>query len=148
MRILAVALASLIVLLQWPLWIGKGSWLKVWQIESQLADQRKSNEKLKVRNAALDAEVRDLKTGTDAIEERARNELGMVRPEEVFFQVLDKPLEEPPLPGLAGSSAVAEVQPPANAQVKSSTGAVKTQTKQQATSTPTSGIENHAPPKP
>jgi len=103
MRLLAVSLATLIVLLQWPLWIGKGSWLKVWQIESQLADQRKSNEKLKVRNAALDAEVRDLKTGTDAIEERARNELGMVRPEEVFFQVLDKPFEEP----VSGSGAVA-----------------------------------------
>lgn len=92
MRLFAIALATLILLLQWPLWIGKGSWLKVWQIESQLAEQKKQNEKLRIRNAALDAEVRDLKTGTDAIEERARNELGMVRDEEVFFQVLDKPI--------------------------------------------------------
>ncbi len=91
MRILAVVLACLIALLQWPLWIGKGSWLKVWQIESQVTEQKKQNNKLKMRNTALDAEVRDLKTGSDAIEERARNELGMVRAEEVFFQVLDKP---------------------------------------------------------
>jgi cell division protein FtsB len=88
MRLLAIALAALIVLIQWPLWIGKGSWLKVWQIEASLAEQQAQNAKLRSRNAALDAEVRDLKTGTDAIEERARNELGMVRADEVFFQVL------------------------------------------------------------
>ncbi|WP_269531913.1 cell division protein FtsB [Chitinimonas sp. BJYL2] len=88
MRILAIVLALLIVVLQWPLWIGKGSWLKVWQIEAQLSEQTIQNGKLKLRNEALDAEVRDLKTGTDAIEERARNELGMVRQDEVFFQIL------------------------------------------------------------
>jgi cell division protein FtsB len=98
MRLLAISFAAMIVLLQWPLWIGKGSWLKVWQIESQLAAQKQQNEKLTSRNSALDAEVRDLKTGTDAIEERARNELGMVRPEEVFFQVLDKPMPPAALP--------------------------------------------------
>lgn len=89
MRILAVVLAACVVFLQWPLWIGKGSWLKVWQIESQLAEQKGQNAKLQARNDALDAEVRDLKTGSDAIEERARNELGMVRQDEVFFQILD-----------------------------------------------------------
>ncbi|MGQ5522506.1 cell division protein FtsB [Chitinimonas sp. PSY-7] len=89
MRLLALILASCVVLLQWPLWIGKGSWLKVWQIENQLFEQKKQNQKLQARNNALEAEVRDLKTGTDAIEERARNELGMVRQDEVFFQILD-----------------------------------------------------------
>ncbi|WP_374354768.1 cell division protein FtsB [Chitinimonas sp.] len=89
MRLLALILAAAITLLQWPLWIGKGSWLKVWQIESQLADQLAQNNKLKARNDALDAEVRDLKTGTDAIEERARNELGLVRQDEVFYQILE-----------------------------------------------------------
>lgn len=89
MRILAIFLAAVIVALQWPLWVGKGSWLRVWQLDTQLSEHRDSNAKLKERNTALEAEVRDLKTGTDAIEERARNELGMIRQEEVFFQVLD-----------------------------------------------------------
>lgn len=89
MRLLAILFVVLIVALQWPLWIGKGSWLKVWQLENQVTEQHKANEKLKARNAALDAEVKDLKTGVDAIEERARNELGMIRSDEVFFQILD-----------------------------------------------------------
>ena len=88
MRILAIFLAILIAALQWPLWVGKGSWLRVWQLDTQLVAHRDSNAKLKERNDALEAEVRDLKTGTDAIEERARNELGMIRQDEVFFQVL------------------------------------------------------------
>ncbi|MBV1776299.1 cell division protein FtsB [Burkholderiaceae bacterium DAT-1] len=91
MRLLAFIFAALIVVMQWPLWIGKGSWLQVWQIEAQLKDQRAVNDKLKARNGALDAEVRDLKNGTDAIEERARNELGMVREDEIFFQILAAP---------------------------------------------------------
>ncbi|QNM98743.1 cell division protein FtsB [Chitinimonas koreensis] len=99
MRLLAVLLAVFIVLLQWPLWIGKGSWLKVWQIEAQMVEQQGQNDRLTARNAALDAEVRDLKTGTDAIEERARNELGMVRQDEVFFQILDpSPVKPSPTP--------------------------------------------------
>ncbi|GAB7125811.1 hypothetical protein JCM19000A_03180 [Silvimonas sp. JCM 19000] len=89
MRTLAIALAVLILALQWPLWIGKGSWLRVWDLDRQLAEQKLRNDKLKERNTALEADVVDLKTGTDAIEERARNELGMVRQDEVFFQILD-----------------------------------------------------------
>ncbi|GHD60511.1 cell division protein FtsB [Jeongeupia chitinilytica] len=90
MRLLAIVLALLIALLQWPLWVGKGSWLRVWQLDNELVAKRAQNERLKERNAALDAEVADLKSGTDAIEERARNELGMIRQDEVFFQVLDR----------------------------------------------------------
>jgi cell division protein FtsB len=60
----------------------------VWELDRQLEAQRQSNEQLRARNAALDAEVRDLKTGYDAIEERARSELGMIRQDEVFYQVL------------------------------------------------------------
>jgi cell division protein FtsB len=102
MRLLAIALATLILLIQWPLWIGKGSWLKVWQIEASLSDQQAQNARLRARNAALDAEVRDLKTGTDAIEERARNELGMVRADEVFFQILGPaPAASKPVPANA-----------------------------------------------
>ncbi len=78
----------LVVLLQNPLWFGKGGWLRVHELSGQVAGQRVKNDELRVRNAALDAEVRDLKQGYDAIEERARAELGMIRQDELFFQVL------------------------------------------------------------
>jgi cell division protein FtsB len=80
-------LVALIVLLQYPLWLGKGGWLRVWDMDRQLAGQREVNQKLETRNAGLDAEVRDLKTGFDAIEERARFELGLIKEGEVFVQV-------------------------------------------------------------
>ena len=89
MRLLAVVLVILIAAIQTPLWFGKGGWLRVWELDRQLTQVRKSNDELRARNAALDAEVRDLKTGYDAIEERARSELGMIRQDEVFYQVLD-----------------------------------------------------------
>ena len=88
MRLLTLMLAGLIALLQYPLWLGKGSWLRVWEVDRQLAAQRDTNLTLQSRNTALDAEVRDLKQGLDAIEERARSELGMVKQDEIFFQVL------------------------------------------------------------
>ena len=66
-----------------------------YSIDRQLEAQRQSNERLRARNAALDAEVRDLKTGYDAIEERARSELGMIRQDEVFFRVLDSAQSRP-----------------------------------------------------
>ena len=89
MRLLTLALVTLIALLQYPLWLGKGSWLRVWEVDQQLRAQRETNQKLQARNAVLDAEVRDLKQGFDAIEERARSELGMVKQDEIFFQILD-----------------------------------------------------------
>ncbi|HTS53636.1 MAG TPA: cell division protein FtsB [Burkholderiales bacterium] len=89
MRLLALVLVFLIAALQWPLWAGKGGWMRVWELDQQLNAQRRTNEALRARNAALDAEVRDLKTGFDAIEERARSELGMIKQDEVFFQVLE-----------------------------------------------------------
>ncbi|RPI47516.1 MAG: cell division protein FtsB [Betaproteobacteria bacterium] len=88
-RVVALALIGLIVAMQYGLWLGRGSWLRVWEIDRQIAEQRRTNERLSARNAALDAEVRDLKEGLGAIEERARNELGMVRHDEIFFQVLE-----------------------------------------------------------
>jgi cell division protein FtsB len=90
MKPLSIALAGLLIALQYPLWIGKGSWLKVWELDRQLAVQRAGNAKLKARNDALDAEVRDLKLGQDAIEERARMELGMIRKDEVFYQLVER----------------------------------------------------------
>jgi cell division protein FtsB len=89
MKVLAGILGALILLVQYPLWLGKGGWLKAWQVESDLSRQKAKNVQLEVRNAGLAAEVRDLKQGTEAIEERARYELGMVRGDEVFFQVVD-----------------------------------------------------------
>jgi cell division protein FtsB len=89
LKILAVALATLIVLIQAPLWLGKGGWLRAWQVESDLARQKAKNAQLESRNAGLAAEVRDLKQGTEAVEERARYELGMIRHDEVFFQFQD-----------------------------------------------------------
>ena len=89
MKLLAIALVLMIALLQYPLWFGKGSWLRVWEINQQLISQREINKEWTVRNAALDAEVRDLKQGYDAIEEIARSELGMIKQGEIFFQVVD-----------------------------------------------------------
>jgi len=86
MRFLAGALVALIVAIQYPLWLGKGGWLRVWDVDQQLAAQNAKNQRLEVRNGALAAEVKDLKQGSDAIEERARYELGMVKNDEVFFQ--------------------------------------------------------------
>lgn len=89
MRILAAALGALILLIQIPLWFGKGGWFRAWEVESQVARQQEKNRQLEVRNAGLAAEVKDLKTGTDAVEERARYELGMVKKDEVFYQVAE-----------------------------------------------------------
>ena len=90
MRWLAVALVSLLVLLQYPLWLGKGGWLRVWSVDRQLLQEKADNRELEIRNAGLDAEVRDLKQGYDAIEERARHDLGMIREDEVFVQIPEK----------------------------------------------------------
>ena len=90
MRWLTVSLLALIVLLQYPLWLGKGGWLKVWEYDRQLQAQKEVTRKLEIRNAGLDAEVRDLKQGYDAIEERARFELGMIRQDETFIQIPEK----------------------------------------------------------
>ena len=98
MKFLAAALGALIVLIQVPLWLGKGSWLRVWQVENELSNQKLKNSQLEARNAGLAAEVRDLKQGTEAIEERARYELGMIRSDEVFFQIVE-PQNPPVTPG-------------------------------------------------
>ena len=98
MKILAGILGALIVLIQYPLWLGKGGWLRAWDVDRQVEVQQSKNHQLEIRNAALAAEVRDLKTGTEAIEERARYELGMTRPDEVFFQFDDNRAQLPVSP--------------------------------------------------
>ncbi len=91
MRWLTLGLAALLILIQYPLWIGKGGWFRVAQLEQQVKIQRETGARLRVRNDAMGAEVTDLKTGTEAIEERARAELGMVKSDEIFVQVIDVP---------------------------------------------------------
>ena len=96
MRILAVTLSALIVLIQWPLWLGKGGWVRVWEVDRQVSAQHDKNRQLEIRNAGLTAEVRDLKQGTEAIEERARMELGLIKSDEIFFQIVEPTLAVPP----------------------------------------------------
>ena len=94
-----LVLVVLIALLQYPLWLGKGGWLRVWDYDRQLQAQREHSQTLEQRNAALDADVRDLKSGYEAIEERARYELGMIKEGEIFVQVPQKtPLAPTPTP--------------------------------------------------
>ena len=88
MRILAFVLAALLVAIQYPLWFGKGGWLRAVELERQLAAQRSVNAGLTEHNAQLAAEVASLREGRGAIEERARHELNMVRDGEIFFQLV------------------------------------------------------------
>ncbi len=90
-RFLNLILVVLIVLLQLRLWFGESSLPETWQLESRIEVRKAENAELAKRNDALAAEVADLKSGLDAIEERARYELGMVRPNETFFLLIDKP---------------------------------------------------------
>lgn len=90
MRLITLALAALLLLIQYPLWLGKGGWLRVHDLESQVASAQEKAAALKARNAKLESEVTDLKSGTGAVEERARYELGMIKQNEIFVQVLGK----------------------------------------------------------
>ncbi len=89
MRLLAVALVLLIAAIQTPLWFGKGGWLRVFELRREVQAAQAHNEQLRQRNAALEAEVRDLKTGHEAVEERARSELGMIKQDEIFYQLIE-----------------------------------------------------------
>lgn len=107
MRLIIVCLTALLVLIQYPLWLGKGGWLRVWDMDRQVEQAKKKNDELKARNAKLSSEVEDLKQRTGAVEERARYELGMIKQNEVFIQVLDGGVagtsRTPPLPATGTS---------------------------------------------
>ncbi|SEG04965.1 cell division protein FtsB [Oceanospirillum linum] len=90
-RFLNLILVVLILLLQVRLWFGESSLPETWQLESRIETRKLENADLAKRNEALAAEVADLRRGLDAIEERARYELGMVRPNETFFLLIDEP---------------------------------------------------------
>ncbi|MEM7375874.1 MAG: cell division protein FtsB [Pseudomonadota bacterium] len=89
MRAMTFIALALIAGLQYKLWFGQGSVQEVWQLRDQIDDKRQETQQLVERNRALFAEVNDLKSGLDAVEEIARTELGMIREDEVFFQLLD-----------------------------------------------------------
>jgi len=94
---LALALLGLILALQLKLWTGTGGAPDVWRLRARVATQAEENASLGTRNAALAADVQDLKEGKEGVEERARSELGMVKPGEVFYQVVE-PATEPAAP--------------------------------------------------
>ena len=89
MRKLIVLLLLLLVYLQYRLWFGDGSLQEVWELHREVEAQREENLQLRERNAALEAEVRDLQQGLDAIEEHAREDLGMVKEGETFYQLVE-----------------------------------------------------------
>ena len=89
MRCLLWLLVVLLLLLQYRLWVGDGSLAEVWELYRQVAEQKEENQRLRERNQALDAEVLDLKQGLEAMEERAREELGMIREDERFYQIVE-----------------------------------------------------------
>jgi cell division protein FtsB len=97
MRLLLLALIVFTLAIQYPLWWGKGGWARVHELEQQYAGQQETHEALSARNDALQAEVQDLKSGTQAIEERARSELGMIKDGEVFVRILGPGEQEPQL---------------------------------------------------
>jgi cell division protein FtsB len=110
-KALTLIFVILIALLQYPLWLGKGSWLRVWNVNQQIDEQKDKNVTFKQRNETLNAEVRDLKQGNAAIEERARSELGMIKQDEVFYQVIDQPLPTQPANSLPASTTPEENKP-------------------------------------
>ena len=98
-------LAALLMLMQYPLWLGEGGWLVVRQGSHKLVTQELLNQRLRERNETLQAEVSDLKQGREAIEERARSELGMIAPDETFIRVLSNPAMENNMANPVESSA-------------------------------------------
>ena len=93
MRFLIVVLVAALVLLQVRLWLSDDGLREVWRLEAEVSRRTDENSRLAVRNAALEAEVLDLKQGMAAAEERARTELGMIRAGETFYQIAPAPRE-------------------------------------------------------
>ncbi len=109
MRLFTLVLVALLGVIQYPLWLGKGGWLRVWDLDRQLSVQNRTNEKLVSRNSALEGEVYDLKQATIAIEERARYELGMMRSDEIFVQVSEPTQASRPVSPVSPAPAAAGV---------------------------------------
>lgn len=91
MRLLIVVLAGVLVAFQIRLWVGDDGMREVWRLRAQVEQRTQENRRLADRNAALEAEVQDLKDGLAAAEERARSELGMIHADETFYQIIPAP---------------------------------------------------------
>jgi len=89
-KVVLYILTGILLGLQYPLWLGDGGVLALWKLKREIAAQKLENSGLKERNMALEAEVRDLKEGYEALEERARAELGMVRRGETLYQIIER----------------------------------------------------------
>ena len=89
LRLAALILLVLLIALQVHLWAGHGGMRDVWRLQHRIEEQQAENAKLKARNETLSAEVEDLKHGSEAIEERARSELGLIKPGETFYQIVE-----------------------------------------------------------
>jgi len=89
MKMFTTALVFVLAVLQYRLWVGDGSLAEVWSLKGELVAQREENQVLTARNRRLEAEVVDLKEGSEVIEDRARRELGMIRKDETFFHIVD-----------------------------------------------------------
>ena len=94
MKIIAIILLVLLLLLQYRIWLGDGGLPQVLKLDAQIETVQHKVEQLQERNQALDAEVIDLKTGLQAIEERARSELGMMHKDDVYYQVIENSADE------------------------------------------------------
>ena len=97
LRWVTVVLLAALVLLQWPLWLGERGWPAVHRLRQQLHAQLLANQQASQQNAALSAQAHDLQNGTQAVQDRARSEMGMIAPDEVFVQVLPASAALPPL---------------------------------------------------
>jgi cell division protein FtsB len=89
-RVLLLSLLILLSALQYRVWLGDANVLQLSNLKVEIVQQRESNDELLLRNHQLEAEVKDLRKGLEAIEERARSELGMVKPDETFYQLIEK----------------------------------------------------------
>ncbi|NQZ31375.1 MAG: cell division protein FtsB [Oceanospirillaceae bacterium] len=89
-RVLLIFLLTLFCVLQYRMWFGEANLLELSSLRSAIQEQNAQNDKLLLRNHQLEAEVKDLRKGLVAIEERARSELGMVKPNETFYQLIDR----------------------------------------------------------
>ena len=98
LRVLLLLLVLLLASLQYKLWLGSGGQREVEALRAQVVKQEAENLGLRQRNEALKAEVEDLKSGEAAVEERARSELGMIKPGEVFYRVVEDPAQRLPAP--------------------------------------------------
>ena len=126
-RAITLGLLLLLLAIQWPLWFGKGGWLRVRELQGELGSQNALNEDLRLRNQKLRSEVSSLRDGVDAIEERARYELGMIGEGEVYVQVVTPAVEQgvtaPVAPAVAPAAAKPSAAKPVAAKSPASASA-------------------------